>query len=70
MKTVIEAECDLQDATVSQLKKEINAQISLVDAEINLTNKVRGKPINVNTFLNLQESVSKTRKCVVVVKNP
>ena len=69
MKIVIEAECDLQDATVSQLKKEINAQISLVDAEINLTNKVRGKPINVNTFLNLQESVRKTRKCVVVVKN-
>ena len=69
MKTVIEAECDLQDATVSQLKQEINAQISLVDAEINFTNKVRGKPINVNTFLSLQESVSKTRKCAVVVKN-
>ena len=69
MKSVIEAECDLQDATVSQLKQEINAQISLVDAEINFTNKVRGKPINVNTFLSLQESVSKTRKCVVVVKN-
>ena len=69
MKTVIEAECDLQDATVSQLKQEINAQISLVDAEINFTSKVRGKPINVNKFLSLQESVSKTRKCVVVVKN-
>ena len=69
MKTVIEAECDLQDKTVSQLKQGINAQISLVDAEINFTNKVRGKPINVNTFLSLQESVSKTRKCVVVVKN-
>ena len=69
MKSVIEAECDLQDATVSQLKQEINAQISLVDAEINFTNKVRGKPINVNTFLSLQESVSKTRKCAVVVKN-
>ena len=69
MKNVIEAECDLQDATVSQLKQEINAQISLVDAEINFTSKVRGKPINVNTFLSLQESVSKTRKCVVVVKN-
>ena len=69
MKTVIEAECDLQDKTVSQLKQEINAQISLVDAEINFTNKVRGKPININTFLSLQESVSKTRKCAVVVKN-
>ena len=69
MKTVIEAECDLQDATVSQLKQAIGAQISLVDAEINFTNKVRGKPINVNTFLSLQESVSNTRKCVVVVKN-
>ena len=69
MKTVIEAECDLQDATVSQLKQAIDAQISLVDAEINFTNKVRGKPINVNTFLSLQESVSKTRKCVVVAKD-
>ena len=68
-KTVIEAECDLQDATVSQLKHEINAQISLVDAEINLTNKVRGKPINVNTFISLQESVSKTRKCVVAIES-
>ena len=69
IRTVTEAECDLQDATVSQLEQEINTQISLVDAEINFTNKVRGKPINVNTFLSLQESVSKTRKCVVVVKN-
>ena len=69
MKTDIEAECDLQGATVSQLKQEINAQISLVDTDINLTNKVRGKTINVNTFLSLQESVSKTRKCGVVVKN-
>ena len=69
MKTVIEAECDLQDATASQLKQAIDAQISLVDAEIKFTNKVRGKPINVNTFLSLQESVSKTRKCGVVVKN-
>ena len=69
MKTVINAECDLQDKTVSQLKQEIKSQISQVDAEINFTNKVRGKPINVNTFLSLQESVSKTRKCVVVVKN-
>ena len=69
MKTVIHAECDLQDKTVSQLKQEIKSQISQVDAEINFTNKVRGKPINVNTFLSLQESVSKTRKCDVVVKN-
>ena len=69
MKTVIEAECDLQDKTVSQLKQEIKSQISHIDAEINFTNKVRGKPINVNTFLSLQESVSKTRKCAVVVKN-
>ena len=69
MKTVIKAECDLQDVTVSQLKQEINAQISLVDAEIKITNKVRGKPINVNTFLSLQESVSKTRKCVVAIES-
>ena len=69
MKTVINAECDLQDATVSQIKQEINAQISLVDAEINITNKVRGKPINVNTFLSLQESVSKTRKCVAAIES-
>ena len=67
--TVIEAECDLQDATVSQIKQEINAQISLVDAEINITNKVRGKPFNVNTFLSLQESVSKTRKCVAAIES-
>ena len=39
MKTVIEAECDLQDKTVSQLKQEINVQISQVDAEINFTNR-------------------------------
>ena len=69
MKTVINAECDLQDKTLSQLKQEIKSQISQVDAEINFTNKVRGKPINVNTFLSLQESVSKTRKCGVVVEN-
>ena len=69
MKTDIEAECDLQEATVSQLKQEINAQITLLDTEINFTNKVRGKPINVNTFLRLQESVSKTRKSVVAIKS-
>ena len=69
MKTVIEAECDLQDVTVSQLKQAIDAQISLDDAEINFTNKVRGKPINVNTFISLQESVSKIRKCVVAFEN-
>ena len=69
MKTVINAECDLQDKTVSQLKQEIKSQISQVDAEINFTNKVRGKTINVNTFLSLQESVSKTRKCVVAIES-
>ena len=69
MKTVINAECDLQDKTVSQLKQEIKSQISQVDAEINFTNKARGKPINVNTFLSLQESVSKTRKCVAAIEN-
>ena len=69
MKTVIDAECDLQDATVSQLKQEIKSQISQVDAEINFTNKVRGKTIYVNTFLSLQESVSKTRKCVVAIES-
>ena len=69
MKTVIEAECDLQDATVSQLKQEINTQISLVDAEINFTNKVRSKPFNINTFLSLQKSLSKTRMCVVAIES-
>ena len=69
MKTDIETECNLQEATVSQLKQEINVQISLVDAEINFTNKVRGRPINVNTFLSLQESVSNTRKSAVVIKS-
>ena len=69
MKAVIEAECDLQDAIVSQLKQEINAQITLVEAEINFTNKVRGKTINVNTFLSLQESVSKTRQCASAIES-
>ena len=69
MKTYIKVECDLQDAAVSQFKQGMNAQISLVDTEINFTNKVRGKPINVNTFLSLQESVSKTRKCVVAIES-
>ena len=69
MKTVIKAECDLQDATVSQLKQEINAQITLIDAEIKITNKVRGKTINVNTFLSLQESVSKTRQCASAIES-
>ena len=69
MKTYIKVECDLQDAAVSQFKQGINAQISLVDSEIKFTNKVRGKPINVNTFLSLQESVSKTRKCVVAIES-
>ena len=62
IKTVIEAEYDSQEATVSQLKQDINAQISRVEAEINLTDEVKGRPINEKIFLSLQESISNTRE--------
>ena len=69
IKTVIEAECNSQEATVSQTKQEIKAQISRVDAEINFTNKVRGSPINVKTFLSLQESISNTRESAAAIES-
>ena len=69
IKTVIEAESNSQDATVSQTKQEIKARISRVDAEINFTNKVRGSPINVKTFLSLQESISNTRENAAAIES-
>ena len=69
IKTVIEAESNSQEATVSQTKKEIKARISQVDAEINFTNKVRGGPINVKTFLTLQESINNTRENAAVIES-
>ena len=69
IKTVIEAECNSQEATVSQTKQEIKAQMSQVDAEINFTNKVKGSPINVKTFLSLQESISNTRESAAAIES-
>ena len=69
IKTVIEAESNSQEATVSQTKQKIKAQMSQVDAEINFTNKVRGSPINVKTFLSLQESISNTRESAAAIES-
>ena len=69
IKTVIEAECNSQEATVSQTKQEIKAQMSRVDAEINFTNKARSSPINVKTFLSLQESISNTRESAAAIES-
>ena len=69
IKTVIEAECNTNGATVSQTEKKIKAQMSQVDAEINFTNKVRGSPINVKTFLSLQESISNTRESAAAIES-
>ena len=57
------------EKTVSQTEQEIKARISQVDAEINFTNKVKGKPINVKTFLSLQESISNTRESAAVIES-
>ena len=69
MKAAIEAEYYSQDATVSQIKQEIKGQISRVDTEINFTNKVRGSPITVKTFLSLQESISNTRQSAAFIES-
>ena len=66
---VIQAECNSHGTTVSQTEQEIKARISQVDAEINFTNKVKGKPINVKTFLSLQESISNTRESAAVIES-
>ena len=40
-----------------------------VDAEINFTNKVRGSPINVKTFLSLQQSLSNTKESAAAIES-
>ena len=69
IKTVIEAECNSQEATISQTKQEIKAQMSRVDAEINFTNKARSSPINVKSFLSLQESICNTRESAAAIES-
>ena len=67
-KAVILAECGSQAEAISQAKQEINAQMTRADTEINFTDKLRGKPITVKSFLSLQESVSNTRESVVAIE--
>ena len=67
-KAVILAECGSQAEALSQAKQEINAQMTRADTEINFTDKLRGKPITVKSFLSLQESVSNTRESVAAIE--
>ena len=69
VKAVIEAECGSQVEAISQAKQEINAQMTRADTEINFTDKLRGKPITVKSFLSLQESVSNTRESVAAIES-
>ena len=69
IKAVIKAECGSQAEAISQAKQEINAQMTQADAEINFTDKLRGKPIAVKSFLSLQESVSNTRESVAAIES-
>ena len=68
IKAVIKAECDSQAEAISQAKQEINAQMTRADTEINFTDKLRGKPITVKSFLSLQESVSNTRESAAAIE--
>ena len=68
IKAVIEAECGSQAEAISQAKQEINAQMTRTDTEINFTDKLRGKPITVKSFLSLQESVSNTKESVAAIE--
>ena len=68
-KAVILAECGSQEEALSQAKQEINAQMTRADTEINFTDKLRGKPITVKSFLSLQESVSNTRESVAAIES-
>ena len=68
-KAVILAECGSQAEAISQAKQEINAQMTRADTEINFTDKLRGKPITVKSFLSLQESVSNTRESVAAIES-
>ena len=69
VKAIIEAECGSQAEAISQAKQEINAQMTRADTEINFTDKLRGKPITVKSFLSLQESVSNTRDSVAAIES-
>ena len=69
IKAVIKAECGSQAEAISQAKQEINAQMTRADTEINFTDKLRGKPITVKSFLSLQESVSNTRESVAAIES-
>ena len=67
VKAEIEAKCGSQAEAISQAKQEINAQMTRADTEINFTDKLRGKPITVKSFLSLQESFSHTRESVAAI---
>ena len=69
IKAVIEAECGSQAEAISQAKQEINVQMTRADTEINFTDKLRGKPITVKSFLSLQESVSNTREIIAAIES-
>ena len=69
IKAVIKAEWGSQAEAISQAKQEINAQMTRADTEINFTDKLRGKPITVKSFLSLQESVSNTRESVAAIES-
>ena len=69
IKAVIIAECGSQAEALSQAKQEINAQMTRADTEINFTDKLRGKPITVKSFLSLQESVYITRESVAAIES-
>ena len=69
VKAVLESECGSQGEAISQAKQEINVQMTQADTEINLTEKLRGKPITVKSFLSLQESVSNTRESVAAIES-
>ena len=69
VKAVIKAECGSQAEAISEAKQEINAQMTRADTEINFTDKLRGKPITVKSFLSLQESVSNTRESVAAIES-
>ena len=69
IKAVIKTECGSQAEAISQAKQEINAQMTRADTEINFTDKPRGKPITVKSFLSLQESVSNTRESVAAIES-
>ena len=69
IKAVIKAECGSQAEAISQAKQEINSQMTRADTEINFTDKLRGKPITVKSFLSLQESVSNTRESVAAIES-